>query len=169
MYCVSAQSVDEHMINVHYYYYCVQEENDIASVQHLLLHQPSSQATSGLEAGRRGRKVGREGSGLLGQEAEKEERCSGGPGEGPELSRAVQQVRHHPQISRWAPAGVAPQRSTTCHLLSSVALAWPAVSPWAQGTRVLRVSLLGQAEGSLHQPVSLQACGKSRWELDWRV
>lgn len=75
--------------------------------------------------------MGREGGGRAGEKAEKEEGRHGGPGEGSELSRADQQVRHHSQIAGRPSAGVPQERPAARYLLPSVALARPAVAPRA--------------------------------------
>ena len=62
-------------------------------------------------------------------------------------------VRH---VSNFCP-GVTSEGPAARHLLPRVALAGPSESPRAEGSRLLRVSVLGQAEGGLHQPLPLSA------------
>ncbi len=95
----------------------------------LLLHQPGSQATAGLEARRRRREVGREGGGCSGQEAEEEEGCYGGAGEGTQLPRSAKQLCHYPPLAGRKAPGVTPERAASRHLLPRMALARPAVTP----------------------------------------
>lgn len=130
-------------------------------VQSLLLYKPGSQTPAWLEARRWGRKMGRKGSGCACEKAEEEKGCYGGPGESPELSWAAQQVCYNSEISGWSAAGFPQERASACYLLQSVALARPSVPPWAQAIGSLRISIWLQTEGGLHQPISLQASGKS--------
>ncbi len=105
--------------------------------------------------------MGRKSSGCAGQKAEEEERCYGGPGESSELSWAAQQVCHHSKITGRTAAGFPQERSASCNLLQSVALAGPPVPPRAQAPGGVRVPVWLQTEGGLHQPISLQASGES--------
>lgn len=58
--------------------------------------------------------------------------------------------------------GFPSQRLATCHLLSRVALARPAVTSRAQSPRDLPVSVQCKAQRGLHQSVPLQTGGESR-------
>ena len=106
--------------------------------------------------------MGGEGGGCAGQEAQEEEGCHGGPGEGAEQPWAAQQVCHHPALAGRPAAGVPQERASSRHLLPRVALARPAIPPRAQAAGGVRVSVWLQAEGGLHQPLPLQAGGESR-------
>ena len=130
--------------------------------QPLLLHQSRCQATPGLETGRWGRKVGREGSWFLGEKTQEEERCAGGPGARIEQPGSGHQVRHHPTFPGWPSASVTPEGLATRDLLQGVALARSAEPSWTETAWNLRVSILCKAEGGVHQPVPLQESGKSR-------
>lgn len=72
----------------------------------VFLHQPGGEAPPGLEAGRRGGKVGREGCGRARQEAEEEEGRHGGAGTRAQLPRPAQQLRDHPTLAGRTTAGV---------------------------------------------------------------
>lgn len=67
--------------------------------------------------------MGRKGSGCAGEKAEEEKRCHGGPGESPELPGTAQQVCYHSKITGRPATGFPQERSASCHLLPSVALA----------------------------------------------
>lgn len=116
----------------------------------LLLHQSSSEETARLEARRWRGKVGREGSRLLSEEAKEEERSHGWAGEGSQLSRAAQQMCYDSSILGRAAAGVPPQGFASRYLLPSVALAWSAISPWAEAPGMLWVPIWLQAERGVH-------------------
>ena len=72
-----------------------------------IVHQPDRQASAWLEAGRRGREMGREGGRRSSQEAEEEQTDAGGVGEGPVPSRTALEVCNDSQISGWKTAGLA--------------------------------------------------------------
>lgn len=67
--------------------------------------------------------MGREGRGRSGEETEEEERCHGGPGEGPQQSRAAQQMCDYPPLAGRTATGVPQEGSPPRHLLPRVALA----------------------------------------------
>ena len=70
----------------------------------VLVYQPGGEAAAGLEAGRRGGEVGREGRRRSRQEVEEDQGGHRVPGAGAELPRPAQQVCHHtPQSGRSAP------------------------------------------------------------------
>lgn len=52
-------------------------------------------------------------------------------------------------------SGLPSQGSAACHLLPRVALARSAVAPRTEATRAVPVSVQRQAEGGVHQSVSL--------------
>lgn len=67
------------------------------------------------------------------------------------------------QIFRWASSGLPQKRSSSRHLLSLVALARPAVSPWAEGCRPLWICLPHEEGWSLRQPLPLSEGGDTKW------
>lgn len=67
--------------------------------------------------------MGGEGSRLSSEEAKEEERSHGRAGEGPELSRAAQQMCYDSPVPGRAAAGIPPQGFASRYLLPSVALA----------------------------------------------
>lgn len=67
--------------------------------------------------------MGRESRGCFGEKTEEKERGHGRAGEGPELPRAAEQLRHHSPLPGWQAAGVPPQGTASRHLLPRVALA----------------------------------------------
>lgn len=67
------------------------------------------------------------------------------------------------QVSGWTSAGVPQERPASRHLLQTVALARPAVSPRAARCGAVRVCLPHQERRGVRQPLSLPARGDSRY------
>lgn len=68
------------------------------------------------------------------------------------------------QVSRWPSAGFSQKRSTPRHLLPSVALARPAVPPWAASGGAVRVRLPHEEGWSVCQPIPLPESRDARYE-----
>ncbi len=66
------------------------------------------------------------------------------------------------QITRWSVASISQKRTPSCDLLSSVALAWPAVSSWAQSHWTLWVCLSHEKGWGLRQSLPLPASRDTR-------
>ena len=105
--------------------------------------------------------MGRKSRRFLSEEVKKEKRCHRRIGESVELPGAAQQVRHHsPQLGRPA-AGFAQEGPASRHILQGLAVARSAVAPRTETAGNVRVPLLVETEGGVHQPVPLQKSRES--------
>ncbi len=66
------------------------------------------------------------------------------------------------QITRWSVASISQKRTPSCYLLSSLALAWPAVSSWAQSHWTLWVCFSHEKGRGLRQSLPLPASRDTR-------